>query len=406
MDSGIEANQAFLKGSSVATERPAEVEGRSAGRSAQFPARDPRRARIPSRKKKGSLGYQMQKVLQRIFHPGHRRFHDKRHHRTNVIRGIGTMRLTVETSYMFARYVRARWPEVHDLEQVVPAMAHSFMRDLAARGSSGTWISTGATTLRKLDAACRKAGVFPSDAPPLLPYGWDEGNPLAPKRQRRGAYTEDQARSIVEAVSAKSWQVGRVLELMRVAGLRISEAAYLRGSDVDPENLTISLQGSVNHTKGGRPRQIHLPAEHREFLADMRQQGLASPDGHLFSGRRTLSRRAQYRLSAACRRLGIECRGTHGLRKTYANCEYQRERLAGSARGEAMRIVSRQLGHSRVRIVRQYYLDPRMVEAERLGASEPPQARVTPGSPGNCLPEPKGPQGAPDEAGRPGPAGQ
>lgn len=87
--------------------------------------------------KKGSLSYQMEKALKAVFHPGHRCHHDKAQGREDVIRGINTMRCTVADSSQFARFIRQRWPEVKDVEQVTPAMAQAFIAELVLRERSG-----------------------------------------------------------------------------------------------------------------------------------------------------------------------------------------------------------------------------------------------------------------------------
>ena len=71
-------------------------------------------------------------------------------------------------------------------------------------------------------------------------------------------YGEGEADRIVAYVKERDPQVGLLLELMRVAGLRVSEAAFLRIYDMDLAAMTITLKGAVNHTKGGRPRQITI----------------------------------------------------------------------------------------------------------------------------------------------------
>lgn len=372
MKPGIEANVPSLMRSPIAPQRQEEDEGRNAGCSALAPLGGTQCALVPYGKRKGSLGYQMETALKKIFHPGHRRHDDKKYHREDVIRGISTMRRMVGEAYQFARYVRKSWPEVHELGQLVPAMAQSYLADFDARGRTEGRVTCARTRLRKLDQACRKTGVFAKDAPALVPLGSRGRKRAAQGLPRRRAYTEEEARRIIEAVSAKSPQAGRVLELMRTAGLRVSEAVYLHGTDVDPEHLTITLQGAVNHAKGGRPRVIHLPPEQRDFLVDLQELGLESPDAHLFDSRLGLAERVRTRVRVACQSLGIKPEGTHGFRRTFANHEFQRERSAGTAAREAMRRVSQQLGHNRVGVIRTSYLDPSFLAPRGEGKPKKP----------------------------------
>ena len=46
------------------------------------------------------------------------------------------------------------------------------------------------------------------------------------------------------------------------AGLRVTEASYLRAQDIDLENHLINLnaEGNTNRTKGGRPRVVEYQA--------------------------------------------------------------------------------------------------------------------------------------------------
>ena len=119
-----------------------------------------------SKRREGSLGYQMMKALQGIFKPGTSRHKAKKHHReTELITGISTMRSMSADVHQFAHFVRSRWPEVKELAQVRTEMALAYIAELEGRGCSGGRIGRVCASLRKLDVACRKAGSFPQDAP-------------------------------------------------------------------------------------------------------------------------------------------------------------------------------------------------------------------------------------------------
>lgn len=109
--------------------------------------------------------------LKAIFHPGGSRFQDKQHGRNrDVIRGIGTMQSMVADVHAFSRFIRDRFPEVKLLNQVKPNMAQAFITELVRKERSGGRIGRVAASIRKLDRACRVVGIFPKDAPALLPY--------------------------------------------------------------------------------------------------------------------------------------------------------------------------------------------------------------------------------------------
>jgi integrase len=317
--------------------------------------------------KNGSLGYQMMNALKVIFRPGHSRHEDKRRGRFQYVRGIETMRCMVADVFQFAGFLSNSRPEVRDLEAVTPEMAERFVQTLIERGDSGGRIARVSASLRKLDVACRQAGVFAQDAPDLLPYAASPDAPTFHSKPRADAYSEADADRIIARVSQSDGEVGQLLHLMRAAGLRVSEAAYLRGIDVDPVALTVTLRGSVNHTKGGRPRQIFVAPEHQPLLVKLKELAEHQVDGHIFSDRRYLPTRARNWVRRACDELGIRPLGTHGLRKTFATLAYHREIANGAGERAALNTVAQQLGHNRTIVVKQSYLDRGILSWKRNG---------------------------------------
>ena len=309
--------------------------------------------------KNGSLGYQMMNALKGIFRPGHSRHEDKRHGRLQYVRGIETMRCMVADAFQFGTFVRTSWPEVRDLRSVTPEMARSFLESLVERGDSGGRLARVSASLRKLDVACRRAGVFAQDAPELLPYAGEQGTATFHSEPRPDAYSETEADKIVTWVSQSDSEVGCLLNLIRVAGLRVSEAAYLRACDVDPVALTVTLRGPVNHAKGGRPRQVFVEPEHHQFLLNLQELSQHQADGHIFADRDYLRTRARSWVRKACMELRIRPLGTHGLRKTFATDEYHRRIASGASEKAALNAVAQQLGHNRTIVVKQSYLDNR-----------------------------------------------
>ena len=315
--------------------------------------------------KEGSLGYQMMKALQGVFRPGHSSREDRKHGRTQYIRGIGTMRSMVADVFGFGRWTHSTYPEVHLLGQVSPEIAQAYLAELVRRDVSGGRIGRVAATLRKLDAACRRTGVFAEDAPQLLPLAEKEGMTGFHSDPRPVSYGEEEADRIVAYVKERDPQVGLLLELMQLAGLRVSEAAFLRNTDIDPEAMTITLKGAVNHTKGGRPRQITIARGKRPILVALMELGSRHPDGHVFTSRRSLASRARAWVRKACEASGIEPLGTHGLRKTFATQEFCEMMGAGIGEKASVRMVARQLGHNRTSVVKQSYLSPEVRSSAR-----------------------------------------
>lgn len=307
--------------------------------------------------KQGGLSFQMLNALKAIFRPGGSRFQDKQHERSrDVIRGIGTMQSMVADVHTFSRFVRNRFPEVKNLNQVKPDMAQAFIADLVRKERSGGRIGRVVASIRKLDRACRVVGVFPKDAPALLPYKGKGSVKGFHSQPRTLAYTDEQAAQIIDWTFLVDPVSAEVLQTMDALGLRIKEACYLNDRNIYPESLTISLDSNANHTKGGRPRTICLPEEAGEYLVELKEKAHKRLTGHLFTDRGSLPDRVRRQVQAACKALDIPCLGTHGFRKTFAVNNYRRAIASGSGDREALQHTSNQLGHNRVIVAIQSYV--------------------------------------------------
>jgi len=307
----------------------------------------------------GSLGYQMMKALQGIFQPGASRHRAKQYHRDGeLITGISTMRCMSADVHQFARFIRVNWPEVKDLSEVRSEMALTYIKNLDDRERSGGRIARVCSSLRKLDVACRKIGIFPSDASPLLPYKHQGGPGGYHSKPKPIAYTEEQAQAIIAHIAPQDPTVVRLLTLMWASGLRISEAVYLRAQDIDLVNGIISLnqEGNVNRTKGGKPREFTFAPRAQEFMTTLKNSPDIQPTGHLFADRLGLPDRVRKMVRQACQELGIRSLGTHGYRKTFSVEEYHRTRARGADDHQALLETSHKLGHNRIDVTQQSYV--------------------------------------------------
>lgn len=307
----------------------------------------------------GGLSYQMMKALQAIFRPGGSRREDKQHGRNqDVIRSIGTMQSMVADVHEFARHIRRQWPEVSEIEDVEPEMAQTFVEELIRRERSGGRIGRVMASLRKMDRACRITGAFGKDAPPLLPYKIDGGLGGFHSEPRPVAYFPEQAERIVEWISDIDPISARALQVMQKTGLRIRESVYLRAQDIEVSVCVVTLEGNVNHTKGGRPRQVRISSEEKNFLSEIKSIGEKNPTGHIFHDRGSLPDRVREQVRKACKALGIPCLGTHGFRKTFAAQNYKNRIEAGADDDQALLDTSIQLGHNRKEVTIQSYVPP------------------------------------------------
>ncbi len=309
----------------------------------------------------GSLGYQMMKALQGIFRPGASRHNAKRNGRDiELITSISTMRCMSADVHQFARFIRANRPEVKQLSEIRTEMALAYIDKLEERDRSGGRIGRVCASIRKLDVACRAAGIFSPQAPPLLPYK-DGGGPGGYHSSPRPIpYTQAQAQEIINRVAQQDSKIGDLLTLMWKVGLRVTEATYLRDQDIDLVNemITLNKEGNPNRTKGGRPRSINYRPDYHQFMATLKDSPLNQPTGHLFKDRRSLPNRARGMVREACRESGIPCLGTHAFRKAFSVEEYHLSRSQGANDRQALLAASRQLGHNRVDVTRQSYIPP------------------------------------------------
>ncbi len=312
-----------------------------------------------SKKNKGSLGYQMMKALQGIFRPGISRHEAKRHHRERgLITSISTMRNMSANVHQFARFIRSTWPDLKYLPQVRPEMALVYVQALQDREVSGGTLGRVCATIRKLDFACHKDGTFPPDAPPLLPTRKQGGPGGFHSVARPIPYTPQQAETIILKVAESDKEIARLLTLMWKAGLRVTEAVYLRTQDIDLENgvIVLNATGNVNRTKGGRPRSVKFFPEDHDFFSVLKGSPAQPDSGHLFKERRSLPDRARALVREACRELNLTCLGTHAFRKAFSVENYHQARMQGADDHQALRDTSLQLGHPRAEVTAQSYV--------------------------------------------------
>jgi integrase len=237
-------------------------------------------------------------------------------------------------------------------------MALSYIEKLKQRERSGGRIARVCASLRKLDTACRKASVFPPRKPPLLPYKAQGGPGGFHSKPKPISYTDEEAQAIIGHIVPHDPIVARLLTLMWTSGLRITEAVYLRTQDIDLENgmISLNMEGNVNRTKGGKPRQFPYSPWAQKFMAALKHAPDIPPSGHLFTDRQGLPDRARRLVRKACRELGILPLATHGYRKTYSVEEYHRARSRGADDRQALLEISHKLGHNRIDVTRQSYV--------------------------------------------------
>jgi integrase len=247
-------------------------------------------------------------------------------------------------------------------------MCAGFMEGLLDRGLAGGTLGRYVAFIRKLDRALRYLGRLPGDAPPLLPTSEQGGDWSFRANTSTLAYSDAEALAILGQIRDKGSDKYKdvsvqVVELMLATGLRIQEAVYLRADGIGLVTRQVRLVKNSSRTKGGKPRLTapYHPA-FDDFMAGLKAQGAGRTDNHgcLFRDRASLPGHVRAEIRRACRALGIQPLGSHGFRKLNAQALYAELRAAGLDDEAARMTVARHLGHNRVRVTAQSY-----VEAQR-----------------------------------------
>ncbi len=290
--------------------------------------------------KLGSPPYQVTQALNRIFTPGRSRYQDKATGRAEGrIYGIRTMRTYVEDCSRFAKWARDQYG-VRDIRQITPEMARAYLDGLAAKERSGGYIARVKAAIGKLSIA-------------LHGQKWELGAGWHSDRRPERSYSPVEAKRIEANIRerGRDKQPADVVGLQRIAGLRREEAVRLRGQDIDPKRCIIRVDKG---TKGGRPREVRVDPQHRDYLSSLKERAAQHRDGHVFQGRAGLGRRTEDAVRYACQRLGIQDRGTHGFRRMFAQERYRKYREQGLGDREARRELARDLGHGRIAVTYSY----------------------------------------------------
>jgi len=165
----------------------------------------------------------------------------------------------------------------------------------------------------------------------------EDGNVRAP----RFGYLPEDAPRIIEHLKANESVFALPAELLLRCGLRRSEVAGLKGSDVNKAAGLLRIKG-----KGGKVRYVELPADLAEQLNESKE--------YLFTPNQSWKSKLYQAVRKAARELGIKISGLHRLRSDYAQDKYLELRKQGKTDRQARLDVSHKLGHNRIDVVGGY----------------------------------------------------
>jgi integrase len=267
------------------------------------------------------------------------------------IYSIGALKTYLSCDIVFAKWVRAEFNEKF-VGGISPEMVERFVRSLHDRDLSHATINKYVAAIAKLDAGLRAVGWRPKDAPELVPVDLYSRHADA----RPAPYSADQAQQIIAHLrqTCPDRRLALAAEAAWQGGLRISEVAGLRLSELSEAGWTLNLDG--HSTKGGRPRLVPLNDAGRAFFEALRRTAERRSGDQVFRDHKGLPRELQRWLRRACRELGIGHSRVHDFRAAYANQLYERLTVAGASDQQARREVANALGHGRVDVLRHYLL--------------------------------------------------
>jgi integrase len=160
-------------------------------------------------------------------------------------------------------------------------------------------------------------------------------------RTPRFGYNPEDADRIITTLHEKGSAFALAAQVVLGCGLRISEVAGLKGENVDLEKMVLHITG-----KGGRPRDVDLPAE----IADQ----LNPSEQFLFNPSRSWKYAFFHAVRQTAHSLGIRVTGVHRMRANYLQNTYQKLINEGLTDLEARKKVSQDAGHNRVEVTYSY----------------------------------------------------
>jgi len=230
------------------------------------------------------------------------------------------------------------------IAEILPERMESFVVARRAAGLKDASVYNEISTLRRcLRLQWRRNRLLALPAFPMPTKG----------RPRQGFFTFEEIERLCEVLPAHA---ANAVRLAWETGWRRGEIFGLRWRDVDMDAGIAYLNGSKN----GEPRQ--LPFGESEVLARIfrEQRGSASafelrtgrPVVHVFHyGGRPLPEGLKRSWKSACRKVGLESRLFHDLRRSFI----QRCEDLGVARSSAMKIT----GHKTEAVYARYAISPR-----------------------------------------------
>jgi len=259
----------------------------------------------------------------------------------------------------------AKFSGITDISQLRQKHTNAYIKHHIEKGSTKNYMVTERYGIRKFEKCMLNTGRMSKHDKSISPtVKLPKGSRIDPI----GRYTDKEVKEIFDNLKSDyKKEISLGVKLQEKAGLRISELTGLKVKNVDTKEGKIFV--TDNTAKGGRSRVININKEDIGVLKAITAG--KDPEEKVVS---VTGRWIQKAIKKSCDKRNIEGRGSHGMRGKFANdrlkqyCQeygvkYDIDRLKDAPIEEltdmekhVLRLVSNDLGHNRISVVRKHYL--------------------------------------------------
>jgi len=259
----------------------------------------------------------------------------------------------------------ATFSGITNVNQLKQEHVNAYIQSKIDQGKTKNYIVTEQYAIRKFEKCMLNTGRMSKHDKSISP---DVKLPERSKIDPIGRYSDQETKTIIDNLKSDyKEEISLGVKLQEVAGLRISELTGLKVKYIDLKGQQIHI--TDNTAKGGRYRAVNINKEDMGVLRAIVKD--KDPEDKVVS---VTGRWLQKVVKTVCDKNDIEGRGTHGMRGKFANDRLQQyckeygvkydidhlrdapiEELTGMEK-HVLRLVSNDLGHNRISVVREHYL--------------------------------------------------
>ena len=254
---------------------------------------------------------------------------------------------------------------VTDIRHLKKRHTKAYIKDQINKGLKKNTLLTERYGIRKFEKCLIARGLMSKYDDSIFPdIKIPEGSRLSP----RGYYSKNEAEIIIDRIKSNyKDEIFLAVNLLNISGLRISELKDLKAKYINLRENKITVTDNI--AKGGRSRTIPINKDDIGVLKSIVEG--KDPEAKVIS---VSKRWIEKIIQKICNKENIKKRGAHGFRGKFANdrlkkychehnIKYDIEHLRSDSikrltkdEKKVLILVSRDLGHNRVDIIRNHYL--------------------------------------------------